>query len=182
MKRCRLSRVVARPSRCRRKLRCNEHYDGTLCIASCYVARGTDVQSQSDTALQSDPCPPVVLVVEDEVLIRLSITEYLQECGFKVLDASNASEAQSILEGGRSVDVLFTDVQMPGAMDGFSLARWVKARFPDMRVILTSGVARMARDAADLCDHASFVAKPYDHRQLANEIQAAIAHRDQARS
>jgi CheY-like chemotaxis protein len=164
------------------KLRRNKYYDGTLRIASCYVAGGTDVQSQGDTAFQTDARPPVVLVVEDEVLIRLSITEYLQECGFKVLDASNASEAQSILEGGRSVDVLFTDVQMPGALDGFSLARWVKARFPDVRVILTSGVARMARDAADLCDHASFLPKPYDHRQLANEIQAALAQRDRAES
>ncbi len=121
---------------------------------------------------------PTVLIVEDEVIIRISLSEYLQDCEFTVFGVSNAHEAQAILNGGRHVDVVFTDVHMPGEMDGFALARWVRTNYPSVRVILTSGVARIARDAADLCDQADFVPKPYDHHQLADRIKSAIAKQD----
>jgi CheY-like chemotaxis protein len=64
---------------------------------------------------------------------------------------------------------------MPGEMDGFGLARWVRANYPDVKVILTSGVARSAELAADLCSHGPIERKPYDEAQLANRIKATLA-------
>lgn len=120
---------------------------------------------------------PRVLVVEDEVLIRLTVAEYLRECGFEVLEAANAAEAQAVLASGLSVDVVLSDVQMPGELDGFAFARWVRQRYAGLPVILTSGAARIAKDAAGLCEQANFFSKPYDHRELAKHIRAVLAAR-----
>ncbi|MFC5085869.1 response regulator [Microvirga arabica] len=92
---------------------------------------------------QSDTPAPTILVVEDEVLVRLVIADYLRECGYKVYEAVNAGEALEVLQSSRvPIDVVFSDVQMPGEIDGFGLARWVRANKPGVQVILTSGVER----------------------------------------
>ena len=83
-----------------------------------------------------------ILVVEDDVLIRMDLADYLRECGYHVIEASNADEAMAVLQSGREVGVALADVQMPGSMDGFGLARWVRANRPNTKVILTSGVNR----------------------------------------
>ena len=121
---------------------------------------------------------PHLLVVEDEVLIRVAVADYFRECGFEVYLASNTNEAKAILEAGLIVHVVFTDVEMPGEMNGFALARWVKEHHSDIEVIVTSDVARMASDAADLCESAAFVAKPYDHALLADRVKELLARRD----
>ncbi|HEX2224313.1 MAG TPA: response regulator, partial [Thermoanaerobaculia bacterium] len=97
--------------------------------------------------------PPTVLVVEDEVLIRLAVAQYLRDCGWVVLEAGDAEEALTILQAADvRVDLVFTDVQMPRALDGFGLARWIRAHRPEVRVLLTSGApAAMAAKAGDLC-------------------------------
>lgn len=133
---------------------------------------------QSEPTPETHASPPSVLVAEDEVLIRLAVSEYLRECGFEVFEAASADEARSILQSGLEPDVLFTDVQMPGELDGFGLARWARQRFPNLTIITTSGVARMAEDAADLCEQADFVAKPYDPSLLAERIKARLAARE----
>ena len=74
-----------------------------------------------------------VLVVEDEVLIRVVIADYLRECGYRVYEAVNASEALAMLQAPEvSVDIVFSDVEMPGDMDGLGLARWVRANKPSV--------------------------------------------------
>ena len=74
---------------------------------------------------------PTVLVVEDEFLIRAMLSDYLQECGFKVLEGSTADEAVAIIENvDVPIDLVLTDIRMPGSMDGFGLARWVRANRP----------------------------------------------------
>ena len=85
---------------------------------------------------------PTVLVVEDEVLIRLEITEYLRSQGFRVLEAANGDEAKQILSSGERIEVLFSDVNMPGSIDGLELAYWVRQNHPWIEVILTSGNSR----------------------------------------
>ena len=88
---------------------------------------------------------PTILVVEDEFLIRAMLSDYLQECGFKVLEASSADEAVGIIENVDVViDLVLTDIRMPGAMDGFGLAQWVRTNQPNMPVILASGDANKA--------------------------------------
>jgi CheY-like chemotaxis protein len=112
-----------------------------------------------------------VLVVEDEILIRIAIAAYLQECGFKVLEAGNAAEAMQILTTDfMPVDLVFTDVKMPGGMDGFALAEWVRANRPDTPVMLTSGDEMKCQTARNLCANDCFFAKPYDVGAVAAEI------------
>src|SRR5262245_41278519 len=96
--------------------------------------------------------PPVILVVEDEVLVRSIVAAYLSECGFDVIEASGADEAVRVLQADVAIDIVFSDVNMPGSMDGFGLAQWVRRERPWLKVILTSGAARTAKAAGDLCE------------------------------
>jgi CheY-like chemotaxis protein len=72
--------------------------------------------------------PLTVLVIEDEVLVRMVIADYLRECGFRVVEASTADEGMRVLKTNERVDIVFSDVQMPGSLDGFELAQWLRAR------------------------------------------------------
>ena len=89
---------------------------------------------------------PVVLIVEDEFLIRLHAAQIIEEAGFDVIEASNADEAISILEVRSDITVLFTDIQMPGSMDGLKLAAAVKGRWPPIKIVATSGVVNVRPD------------------------------------
>ncbi|WP_407525150.1 response regulator [Methylobacterium oryzisoli] len=120
-----------------------------------------------------------ILVVEDEVLIRLVIADYLRDCGYRVLEASQADEAMAILDTpDLRIDMVFSDVEMPkGSMDGFGLAQWVRAHHPGIPVILTSGAARSAEIAADLCETGPLMDKPYEPGHVADRIRRLLAQR-----
>jgi DNA-binding response OmpR family regulator len=120
---------------------------------------------------------PTVLVVEDEVLIRMATAEYLRGCGYRVVEAGSGDEAVAVLETDIRVDVVFTDVTMPGTLNGFGLAQWVRRERPGVRVIVTSGVARTAQEAQDLCAHGPLMEKPYDHSEVDRRIQALLRRR-----
>ena len=118
---------------------------------------------------------PAILVVEDEVLIRLVISAYLQECGFHVYEAGNSMEAIRILEATHTpIDLVFSDVAMPGEMDGFGLAHWVRKHRPGLPVILTSGDAKKSAAARELCENEPFLTKPYDLDQVVAHIRKVI--------
>jgi CheY-like chemotaxis protein len=119
--------------------------------------------------------PPAVLVVEDDVLVRTVVAAYLRECGFDVVEAGSADEAIRVLEAGIKVDIVFSDVNMPGGMDGFALAKWVRRERPGLKIILTTGAGRMAKEAGALCEHGPIVAKPYDHADLERQLRALLA-------
>ena len=134
--------------------------------------------STASTSLtpQATAPAPTVLVVEDEVLIRLVIADYLRECGYRVHEAASAAEAVAVLESGTtSINIVFSDVQMPGDMDGFGLARWVRAHRPNVRVILTSSVERSADIAATLCEAGPLLEKPYEPQGVVDRIHQLIA-------
>ena len=118
---------------------------------------------------QSRPAP-VVLVVEDDVLLRLVTASSLREAGFEVLEAANAAEAVQVLEC-IPVDALFSDIDMPGTMDGLALAQWVRQRDLDTRVILTSGVARALGSAEE---YASFLPKPYADMDVEHLLRSVL--------
>ncbi len=80
-----------------------------------------------------------VLVVEDEVLVRLLIADTLRQSSFRVIEAANGYEARTVLQSGNPVAVLITDVKMPGLMDGLNLAKWIRAEDPAVKIILVSG-------------------------------------------
>jgi CheY-like chemotaxis protein len=119
----------------------------------------------------------VVLVVEDEVLIRMVISDYLRSCGYKVIEATSADEAMIILQHAEiGVDVVFSDVEMPGSMDGFQLSKWLRANRPGVDVILTGSVPRAADAAADLCESGP-LPKPYQPETAVDHIKRLMALR-----
>jgi two-component system, response regulator PdtaR len=133
------------------------------------VLRVTQEHSSLPTPrLQADV---TVLVVDDEVLLRLSIADCLREEGFAVIEAANADEAIAILRTAVSVDVVLTDVTMPGRMDGVGLARFIEAHRPDAKVIVTSGT-QVAAPAE--CRLDGFFLKPYDPSSIVQLIRALV--------
>ena len=116
-----------------------------------------------------------ILVVEDESLVRLAIADYLRECGFQVLEAATGIEAFNVLASHAAIDLVFSDIDMPGSMDGFGLARWIRAHRPGMKIILTSGMAEATVEAADLCDGGSLISKPYFELSLVERISRLLA-------
>src|ERR1700712_3994498 len=105
----------------------------------------------SDTAVtEATGRPPAILVVEDEVLIRGSIVAHLQDCGYHIFGVSNTAEAIAILDRNEvKIDLVFTDVRMPGKMDGWGLAAWVREHRPEKAVTVTSAEQQQA--AHELC-------------------------------
>ena len=132
--------------------------------------------TSTNITLRADTPFPTILVVEDEVLIRLVIADYLRDCGYKVHEAVSGEEAIAILRAPEvSIDVVFSDVEMPGSMDGFALARWVRANKPGMEVILTSGIERSADIAATLCEAGPLMKKPYSSQDVVDRLRQLAA-------
>jgi len=109
-----------------------------------------------------------VLVVEDEPLVRISIVAELQDHGLRVLEAGNAHDAIAILGDNPVVNVIFTDVDMPGSIDGIELAKIVRERFPPVQVVVTSGHRNVLQ--GDLPPEAKFIPKPYVSEQIVKTI------------
>lgn len=107
---------------------------------------------------------PVVLIVEDEFLLRMDAAEIVAAAGFEVLEAGNADQAIDILEARRDINVVFTDIQMPGSMDGLKLARAVRGRWPPIKIVATSG--RLDVEERDLPEGGRFLPKPYSPVQV----------------
>jgi len=132
--------------------------------------------TSTNVTLRADTPFPTILVVEDEVLIRLVIADYLRDCGYKVHEAVSGEEAIAILQAPEvSIDVVFSDVEMPGSMDGFALARWVRANKPGLEVILTSGIERSADIAATLCEAGPLMKKPYSSQDVVDRLRQLAA-------
>ncbi|MBX9648178.1 MAG: response regulator [Xanthobacteraceae bacterium] len=108
---------------------------------------------------------PVVLIVEDELLLRMDAAEVIKSGGFEVVEAANADDAIQILEVRPDITVVFTDIQLPGSMDGLKLARAVRGRWPPIKIVATSGLVDVGEK--DLPEGGRFLPKPYHARQLA---------------
>ena len=115
-----------------------------------------------------------VLVVEDETLISLMVSEALTEGGFEVHEVSTADEALRYIRSGGQVDVLFTDINLPGSMSGAELAQRVRAFRPELPVVYASGSYR-GDDLPGRVPHSVFVRKPYDPRQVCAVLADLIA-------
>ena len=107
---------------------------------------------------------PVILIVEDEFLLRLDSAETIANAGFEVIQAANADEAIAILKARPDIHVVFTDIQMPGSMDGLKLARFVRDRWPPIKIVATS--SRVAIGDDDLPAGSVFLPKPYRGAQV----------------
>jgi CheY-like chemotaxis protein len=112
---------------------------------------------------------PVALVVEDELLLRMHAVEMIAAAGFEVVEAGNADQAIEILEARRDITVVFTDIQMPGSMDGLKLARAVRGRWPPIKIVATSGHVNVGEK--DLPEGGRFLSKPYSPRQVTGVLR-----------
>jgi DNA-binding NtrC family response regulator len=130
------------------------------------------VTQESSTSLRPEHHAVVtVLVADDEVLLRLSMADRLREEGFAVIEAANADEAIAVLQTAMPVDVVLTDVTMPGSINGVGLARFVETHRPEIKVILTSGTL-VAAPAG--CRLDGFFLKPYDLSRIVRLIRSLL--------
>lgn len=120
--------------------------------------------------MESDPIS--VLVVEDEALIRMGVVVDFEEAGFNVLEAKDTDEAISLLRSHPEIQALFTDVEIPGSMNGLKLAATVHDRWPPIKIIVTSG--RVVVRKRDLPQDAQFLPKPYDNNEVISTLREMV--------
>ena len=121
-----------------------------------------------------EPYSPIfVLVVEDEGLMRLHAMRLVEEAGYEPVEARNADEAITILEARKDIRIVFTDIDMPGSMDGLKLARAIRRRWPPIELILTSG--HFDVEDKDLPERGRFFAKPYNDNDVISAMQKFAA-------
>jgi CheY-like chemotaxis protein len=114
-----------------------------------------------------------VLVVEDEILIRMAIADQIADSGFTVYEAGNADQAIRMLEAHPDIGLLFTDIDMPGSMDGLKLARAVRDRWPPVKIVLTSGHIKIGQE--ELPVDGQFISKPYDSDKIVSTFKGMLA-------
>ena len=110
-----------------------------------------------------------ILVVEDEEAIRMFLTEFLQDCGYYVIEAENVAQAKDVLID-RPVDVVFSDINMPGPENGFALEKWIRQHYANTKVLLTSGFPQAAEDTRDLLE--PLIPKPYSIASVLQRIES----------
>ena len=115
---------------------------------------------------------PNVLVVEDEMVLRMRAVDIVEDAGYNSIEAVNADEALSILKSRSDISVLFTDIQMPGTLDGLKLAHAVHKRWPAIKIILVSGQVNLSD--ADKPTDSRFFGKPLETKQMIAEIQDMV--------
>ena len=111
-----------------------------------------------------------ILVVEDDILLSLDISEALEDAGYDVIAAANADEAIKVLETRNDIRTIFTDINMPGSMDGLKLASAVRDRWPPVHIIVTTGMRAPHRD--EMPANSMFIAKPYRSAEIIEAVRS----------
>ncbi len=126
---------------------------------------------QASIKRQAGPTPPRILVVEDEVLVRMYLAALLREAGAEVMEAGNGEEARTILLSSRPVDLIVTDLNMPGPMNGLGLARWTREAHPETKIAVISGdvASSEVKETVD-----AFYSKAMDPEQLREQILSLL--------
>jgi CheY-like chemotaxis protein len=124
--------------------------------------------------LDRSPVPAVVLVVEDEMLLRMRAVDMVEDAGYTSVEAVDADEAVAILESRSDIGLMFTDIQMPGSMDGLKLAHTVHERWPSIKIILVSGQLKPSN--IDIPADSRFFGKPLEAKAMIAQMQCMIGH------
>jgi DNA-binding response OmpR family regulator len=119
---------------------------------------------------------PVVIVLEPEILVRMTIAEFLRDCGYKVIEGAVSEDLWSVIKSGSRLDVVFTEVRLANDGDGFELARRLRTDHPGIDVILTSSVPDAAEKSKNLCEEGP-MKKPYRSEEVANRIKLLLERR-----
>jgi CheY-like chemotaxis protein len=122
----------------------------------------------------ADRPAPVILIVEDDPFVRMLAVEFVNDAGFETLEAADAEQAIAILESCSGIAVLFTDIRMPGSMDGLKLALVVSDRWPAIQILIASGHVRLRQ--ADLPPKGRFLGKPYCAAAMVAELHSLVSH------
>jgi DNA-binding response OmpR family regulator len=130
--------------------------------------------------MMSERALPTVMVIEPDVLMRAAISEYLRECGYRVIEAVRAEDVCGALKAGAELDVVFSELRLPGELQGFALAQSLRQKHPGIEVILTSGVTDAADKASALCGDGP-VKKPYELDDIATRIRVLLERRRRAK-
>jgi CheY-like chemotaxis protein len=125
-------------------------------------------------AIDHSSVPAVVLVVEDEMLLRMRAVDMVEDAGYTSVEAVDADQAVAILESRSDIALLFTDIQMPGSMDGLGLAHSVHDRWPPIKIILVSGQLKLAN--IDIPVGSRFFGKPLEAKVMIAQMQGMIGH------
>ena len=124
--------------------------------------------------LENSVVPAVVLVVEDEMLLRMRAVDMVEDAGYIPVEAADADQAVAILESRSDIALMFTDIQMPGSMDGLGLAHSVHERWPPIKIIMVSGQLKLAN--TDIPTDSRFFEKPFEAGEMIAEMQNMIGH------
>ena len=116
--------------------------------------------------------PPIVLIVEDDMILRMRSVDIVEDAGYTPVEAVDADEALGILQSRSDIALLFTDIQMPGSMDGLQLAHAVYERWPQLKIILVSGQLKLS--SAEIPRDSRFFGKPLVSGQIITEMQDMI--------
>jgi CheY-like chemotaxis protein len=147
--------------------------DGETVGAAAGAGAG-NVESAAMMILQHPVVPSVVLVVEDEMLLRMRAVDMVEDAGFTSVEAVDADEAIAILESRSDIALMVTDVQMPGSMDGLKLAQFVHRRWPPIRIILVSGQLELAN--SDIPPDSRFFGNQLEAKFMIAQLQSMIGH------
>src|SRR4051812_38101205 len=123
-------------------------------------------------ASEQSTSKPTVLIVEDEMMLRMRAVDMVEDAGFTPLEAVNADDALALLESRSDIELLFTDIQMPGSMNGLKLAHAVHERWPSIKIILVSG--QLTPSESDRPTDSRFFGKPLEVPQMIAELQEMI--------
>lgn len=119
-----------------------------------------------------------LIVADGDVLVRLAIAQYLRDCGYRVLEAASSEEVTVILDRSEVlVDLVLSDVSLPGEMNGFALSHWMHEHHADVDLVLVGSDSAAANAAADLCDRGPFLARPYEPKDVLIRLQSMFSER-----
>lgn len=144
-----------------------------LCSYAAGGASTAGAPNRSGDDAMTSANPNYVLIVEDEPIIRIDLADFLTDAGFQVLEAGDADEAIDLLEQQDRIDIIITDLDMPGSMDGLKLARAVFDRWPPIRIIVVSGHRRV--EITDIPDGGVFFSKPFSQPALLSSMHEMLS-------
>jgi len=139
------------------------------------------VEHRKLAVMTESEAPHCILVLEPEILVRMVVAQYLRECGYSVIEGIQAADFRTLIDSGRQFNIVLTDVNLSGAMNGFELSHHIRQTHPHIDVILTAGVAGAAEQVHDLCEDGP-IKKPYHPKDVESRIMLLERRRNSHRT